>query len=209
MVQGRVASQLRVFNPPRTVHNHPGKVVCSVSSSLLLDSSEVPSFPACGLGISQPVLVLDGNPFLSHAQDPSDAITAQLAPPGLMAARTFEGLVDQLLDADPNAAGFMRKGVRAVFVSYPEEQWARAQEACPDLELHEYRALRFYSENYFKEINGCLRDGFSWPVIGSNTMQVQRLKAFYAPPSAPSPLSPPLSLFPLFLQPSLTPSGCC
>mmetsp|Transcript_4746 Transcript_4746/g.13165 ORF Transcript_4746/g.13165 Transcript_4746/m.13165 type:complete len:232 (-) Transcript_4746:93-788(-) len=57
----------------------------------------------------------------------------------------------------------MRKPVRAMFLSYPEEQLTAALAACPLLGVVEYRALRFYSENYYREINSCLRDGFRCP----------------------------------------------
>ena len=109
-----------------------------------------------------PQLELDRSPFLSNV-DPTDSLAARLTIPGGVPAQLFEGVIDQLLDSDPNAAGFMRKPVRAMFLSYPEDQLAAAMEAFPDLDVLEYRALRFYSENYYREINGCLRQGFRCP----------------------------------------------
>jgi hypothetical protein len=100
------------------------------------------------------------NPFLSDV-DPSDEIADRLAPRGgegrTPLPTTYETTVDRLLDADCNASGFMRGPVRAVFVKYPADQWEKAHAACPTLILDEFRAIRFYTENYFREINRGLR----------------------------------------------------
>ena len=125
------------------------------------------------------MLRLEANPFVSR-DDPTDSLAVHLAPAGTVPAGTFEAVVDELLDVDPNAAGFMRKPVRAVFVSFPEDQWERASAACTQLELNEYRAVRFYTENYYKEINGALRSGFCWPSPESGTMDVLRFVAAMA-----------------------------
>ena len=119
------------------------------------------------------MLRLQANPFVSR-DDPTDGLAVHLAPPGTALPREFEATVDALLDVDPNAAGFMRKPVRAVFVSYPADQWDRAAATCPQLELNEYRSVRFYTENYYREINRALRAGFCWTSPESGTMDVLR-----------------------------------
>ena len=62
-----------------------------------------------------------------HGRGRSQPVLAGATLAGEDSAITFEAAVDGLLANDPNASGFMRKPVRAVFVAYPEEQWARAR----------------------------------------------------------------------------------
>ena len=78
---------------------------------------------------------LHANPFLS-SEDPTERLVALLAPEGAVhPADTFEEIIDQLLEDDPNASGFMRAPVRAVFVNYDESQWERTREVgFPDQE---------------------------------------------------------------------------
>jgi hypothetical protein len=100
-------------------------------------------------------------------------LTVQLGAQVSAPAETFEGVIDQLLDSDPNSSGFMRKPVRAVFVDYAVKRWEAAAASCPALSLLEYRAVRFYSENYYREINSCLREGFLCP-MGRPVVEVTR-----------------------------------
>mmetsp|Transcript_31396 Transcript_31396/g.80460 ORF Transcript_31396/g.80460 Transcript_31396/m.80460 type:complete len:315 (-) Transcript_31396:86-1030(-) len=130
----------------------------TVQESPFTSSHDVTAAAPSQLAGTTTLLQVQANPFLADA-DPTDELAVRLGHSSAP-ADTFEGVIDQLLEADPNAAGFMRRPLRAVFLALDQARWAAAAEACPNLQLHEYRAIRFYSENYYREINGCLRTGF-------------------------------------------------
>ncbi|KAK3278724.1 hypothetical protein CYMTET_13355 [Cymbomonas tetramitiformis] len=96
---------------------------------------------------------LSKNPYTSSEDPTAQIIEADF--PGANIPNTFEDTIEKILDTDTNATGFMRGPVRNVFLSYPKKRWEELKGTCPALELTEYRALRFYTENYHKELNAC------------------------------------------------------
>eukprot|EP00667_Euglena_gracilis_P021865 EG_transcript_24111 len=81
---------------------------------------------------------------------------------------SYEEAIDLILEKDPNASGFMRGPVKGVFIKYPKEVWEKWSAACPSLSLDEFRAIRLYTENYYRELNGSLRSGFPFRLDDSD-----------------------------------------
>jgi len=102
---------------------------------------------------------LPQNPFFDRT-DPTTELLAKMKAPQSSLPMTYEDTIPLICDHDPNASGFLRGPVITVFSGYPPELWEKVSARYKKLTLDEFRSLRFYTENYFNELNGALRSGF-------------------------------------------------